>query len=73
MSCNRSLHFILLLLRKTVASELFEQYAEAEKELKRHEIWAMPKVASFQEWFVKTWLPIHQVSLMKSVCKQDFF
>ena len=62
-----------LKLRKIVASELFEEYADAEKELKSHEIWVMPKAESFPEWVDKAWLPIHQVNLMKSVCKKDLF
>ena len=59
----------LKLLRKLTASESFEEYAEAEKELKSREIWVMSKAASFREWVDKTWLQIHQVDLMKSVCK----
>ena len=63
----------LKLLRKIAASESFEKYSNAEKELKRHEIWVMPKAASFRDWVDKTWLPIHQVNLMKSVCRKDLF
>ena len=59
----------LKLLRKLTASESFEEYADAEKESKSREIWVMSKAASFREWVDKTWLPIHQVDLMKSVCK----
>ena len=59
----------LKLLRKNATSEPFEEYADAEKELKSHEIWVMPKAASFREWVNKTWLPVHQVNLIKSVCK----
>ena len=59
----------LKLLRKLAASKSFEEYADGEKELKSHEIWVMPKAALLREWVDKTWLPIHQVNLMKSVCK----
>ena len=57
-------------LRKIAASESFEEYADAEKELKSH---VMPKATSFREWVDKAWLLIHQVNLMKSVCKRDLF
>lgn len=59
----------LKLLRKLAASESFDEYADDEKELKSREIWVMSKAASFREWVDKTWLPTHQVDLMKSVCK----
>ena len=62
----------LKLLRKIAASESFE-YTNTENELKSHEIWVKSKAASFREWLDKTWLPIHQVNLMKSVCKKDLF
>ena len=45
----------LKLLRKLTASESFEEYADAEKELKSREIWVMSKAASFREWVDKTW------------------
>ena len=55
----------LKLLRKLAASESFGEYADAEKELKSHEIGVLPKAASFREWVDKTWLPIHQLNLVK--------
>ena len=55
----------LKLLRKLTASESFEEYADAEKELKSREIWVMSKAASFREWVDKTWLPMHQLKLIK--------
>ena len=63
----------LKLLKKIAALESFEEYADAQEELKSQEIRVMPKAASCPEWVDKTWLPIHQVNLMKSVGKKDLF
>ena len=53
----------LQLLRKIAISETFEEYTEAVKELKSHEIWALPKAAGFREWVEKTCLSTYKVRL----------
>ena len=64
----------LELLRKFVTSETFEEYTEAVKELKSHEIWALPKAAGFREWVKKTWLSTYQVKLSYCYyCYEQFY
>ena len=53
----------LLLLRKIATSEAFKEYTEVVKELKSHEIWALPKAGGYREWVGKIWLSTYQVKL----------
>ena len=53
----------LQLLRKIGTSETSEEYTEEVKELKSHEIWALPKAVGFREWVEKKWLSTYRVRL----------